>query len=176
MPSLVPRRFRVLQAQQFIESLSEAAPTRYYFYIGKPQPYANAIPIRGTVKTTTTSNTIVGQGTYFTTDLAVGDRLGFTGQSTVVRVHSIPTAQTIVVTPRPSGANTIGANAYIRRTFSETQPPEVTPSYFNVNYDIVDDIMSLKKIQSSDATHAVPRVNRENNTRFNEWDDKFSVP
>ena len=36
--------------------------------------------------------------------------------------------------------------------------------------------MSLKKIQSSDATHAVPRVNWANNTLFNEWDDKFTVP
>ena len=176
MPGLVPRRFRVLQAQQFLEGLSEAAPTRYYFFIGKPQPFANAIPITGTVKTTTSSNTIVGQGTYFTTELAVGDRIGITNQSTVVRVHSIPTAQTIVVTPRPSGSNTTGANAYIRKTFSEQQPPAITPSYFNVNYDLPDDIMSMKKIQSSDATHAVPRVDWANNTLFNEWDDKFPVP
>jgi hypothetical protein len=175
MPGLVPRRFRVLQADQFIEGLSESAPTRYYFFIGKPQPFVNAIPIIGTVKTTTSSNTIVGQGTYFTSELAVGDRIGITGQSTVVRVHSIPTAQTIVVTPRPSGSNTTGANAYIRKLYSETVPPAVTPSYFNINYDIGDDIMSLKKIQSSDATHAVPRVDWANNTFFNEWDDKAVV-
>jgi hypothetical protein len=156
--------------------LDEAAPTRYYFFIGKPQPYANAIPITGTVKTTTSSNTIVGQGTYFTTELAVGDRIGITNQSTVVRVHSIPTAQTIVVTPRPSGANTTGANAYIRKLFSESQSPAVTTTYFNINYDIVDDVTSLKKIQSSDATHAVPRVNWVNNTFFNEWDDKYVDP
>jgi len=174
MPSLVPRRFRVLNAQQFLEGLSEAAPTRYYFFIGRPQPYVNAIPIIGTVKTTTSSNTIVGQGTYFTTELAVGDRLGITGQSTVVRVHSIPTAQTIVVTPRPSEANTTGANAYIRKLFSETQPPAVTASYFNVNYDIPDDIMSMKKIQSSDATHTVARNDWANNNLYNEWDDKVA--
>ena len=176
MPGLVPRRFRVLQAQQFLESLDEASPTRYYFFIGKPQPYANAVPVTGTVKTTTSSNTIVGQGTYFTTELAVGDRIGITNQATVVRVHSIPTAQTIVVTPRPSGSNTTGANAYIRRTFSESQPPAVTTTYFNINYDLVDDITSLKKIQSSDATHAVPRVDWAYNTFFNEWDDKYVDP
>lgn len=175
MPGLVPRRFRVLQAQQFLESLDEASPTRYYFFIGKPQPFANAIPITGTVKTTTSSNTIVGQGTYFTTELAVGDRIGITGQSTVVRVHSIPTAQTIVVTPRPTSANTTGANAYIRKLFSETQPPAVTASYFNINYDLVDDITSLKKITPTQASHVVPRVNWANNTFFNEWDDKYVV-
>ena len=176
MPSLVPRRFRVLNAQQFLEGLSESAPTRYYFFIGRPQPYANAVPITGTVKTTASSNTVVGQGTYFTTELTVGDTIGITGQSTFVRVHSIPTAQTIVVTPRPETSITTGANAYLRKLFSELRPPAVTPSYFNINYDIVDDIMSMKKIQSSDATHAIPRVNWANNTLFNEWDDKFPVP
>jgi len=165
-----------MNAQQFLEGLSESAPTRYYFFIGRPQPFANAVPITGSVKTTTSSNTIVGQGTYFTTELAVGDRIGITGQSTVVRVHSIQSAQTIIVTPRPSSANTTGANAYIRKVFSETQPPAVTPSYFNVNYDIADDIMSMKKIQSSDATHSIPRINWANNTLYNEWDDKFPVP
>lgn len=176
MAGLVPRRFRVLQAQQFLEGLSEAAPTNYYFFIGKPQPFANAIPITGTVKTTSSSNTIVGQGTYFTTELAVGDRIGITNQSTVVRVHAIPTAQTIIVTPRPSSSNTTGANAYIRKVWSETQPPPVSPTYHNINYDLSDDITSLKKIQASDATHAVPRINWANNTFFNEWDDKYSVP
>lgn len=174
MPGLVPRRFRVLQAQQFLEGLSETAPTRYYFFIGKPQPFANAVPITGKVKTTTSSNTIVGQGTYFTTELAVGDRLGITGQSTVVRVHSIPTAQTIVVTPRPSGANTTGANAYIRKLFTDQNPPNVDSNYYNINYDIADDIMSMKKIQTSDATHAVERINWANNTLYNHWDDKVA--
>lgn len=176
MPALIPRRFRVFQAAQFLESLSEAVPTRYYFYIGKVSSYANAIPIRGTVKTSTASNTIVGQATYFTTDLAVGDRLGITGQSQVVRVHAIPTAQTIVVTPRPSSSNTVGANAYIRKVFSESQPPAVETTYQNVNYDLWRNIVALKKIQASDATHAIPRVNWANNTLFNNWDDAFPVP
>ena len=174
MPGLVPRRFRVLQASQFLEGLDESAPTRYYFFIGKPQPFANAVPITGTVKTTTTSNTIVGQGTYFTTELAVGDRIGITDQETVVRVHSIPTAQTIVVTPRPSETNIFGANAYNRKLFSEINPPAIDASYYNINYDLTDDIMSMKKIQSSDATHAIPRINWDNNTRYDEWDDKYA--
>lgn len=176
MPGLVPRRFRVFQASQFFESFSEASPTRYYFYIGKVSDYANAIPIRGTVKTTPTSNIIVGHSTYFTTDLAVGDRLGITGQSQVVHVHAIPTAQTIVVTPRPSGSNTIGANAYIRKLWSESQPPAVETSYQNINYDLWRNIVALKKIQASDVTHAVPRVNWVYNTLFNQWDDSFQVP
>jgi hypothetical protein len=178
MASLIPRRFRVHEAIQFLESLSEAAPTRYYFYIAKTSAYANAYPVTGQVKTTTTSNTIVGVGTYFTTELAVGDRIAITGQyepptsnPRILVVQSIPTAQTIVVSPRPVSSNTTGANAYIRKVWSELKPPAPTASYQAINFDTWRNMMSLKKIQSSDASHVVTRVNWANNTFFNAWDD-----
>jgi len=75
---------------------------------------SNTIQLTGLVKTTSTSNTIVGQGTTFTAELSPGNRIAITGQSTVVRVHSITSAQTMIVTPRPSATITTGANAYIR--------------------------------------------------------------
>jgi hypothetical protein len=75
---------------------------------------SNTIQLTGLVKTTSTSNTIVGQGTTFTAELSPGNRIAITGQSTIVRVHSITSAQTMIVTPRPSASITTGANAYIR--------------------------------------------------------------
>jgi hypothetical protein len=152
MTALITRHFKIHNAIQFFESFSEVAPSRYYFFIGKPNAYANAIPITGTVKTTSTSNTIIGQGTVFTAELAVGDRLGITGQATVVRVHSIPNAQTIVVTPRPISTITTGANGYIRKLFSDISPPAVDDSYHNSYYDTWRGIMSLKKFQDLRAT------------------------
>ena len=172
MTALITRHFKIHNAIQFFESFSEVGATRYYFFIGKPNAYANAIPITGTVKTTSTSNTIVGQGTVFTAELAVGDRLGITGQSTVVRVHSIPSAQTIVVTPRPSASITAGANGYIRKLFSDLVPPAVEDSYQNEYYDIWRGIMSLKKFQSSDVSHVIPRYQWTTNTRYDEYDDQ----
>jgi hypothetical protein len=175
MTALITRHFKIHNAIQFFESFSEAAATRYYFFIGKPNAYANTIPITGTVKTTSTSNTIVGQGTVFTAELAVGDRLGITGQSTVVRVHSIPSAQSIVVTPRPSATITTGANGYIRKLFSDLIPPAVDDSYQNVYYDIWRGIMSLKKFQTSDISHAIPRYQWTTNTRYDEYDDRDAL-
>jgi hypothetical protein len=172
MTALITRHFRIHNAIQFFESFNEAAPTRYYFFIGKTQPYANAIPLSGTVKTTSSSNTIVGQGTLFKTELAVGDRVGITGQATVVRVHSIPSAQSIVVTPRPSATITAGANAYIRKLFAETNPPAVDASYNNVYYDVWRDMIALKKFQSSDVSHVIPNNVWANNTFYTEYDDK----
>ena len=171
MAALITRHFKIHNAVQFFESFSETELTRYYFFIGKPTAYANAVPITGTVKTTSTSNTIVGRGTYFNSELAVGDRVGITGQSTVVRVHAIMSAQTIIVTPRPSATNIVGANAYIRKLFSEIQPPEVDESYQNIYYDIWRDMMSLKKFQPSDVSHVALRYNWTTNTLYSEYDD-----
>jgi hypothetical protein len=171
MTALITRHFKIHNAVQFFESFSETELTRYYFFIGKPTAYANAVPITGTVKTTSTSNTIVGRGTYFNSELAVGDRVGITGQSTVVRVHAIVSAQTIVVTPRPSATNIVGANAYIRKLFSEIQPPEVDESYQNIYYDIWRSMMSLKKFQPSDVSHVALRYNWTTNALYSEYDD-----
>jgi hypothetical protein len=171
MPSLVTRHFRLHNAIQFKESFSETNPTRYYYFVGKNYAYANTQQITGTVKTTSTSNTIVGQGTFFTTDLSVGDRIGITGQGTVVRVHSIPTAQTIVVTPRPANTITTGANAYIRKLFSEIDPPAPTDSYQDTYYDIWRNIIALKRIQSSDVSHVIPRYDWSNNTLYTQYTD-----
>jgi hypothetical protein len=172
MTALITRHFKIHNAIQFFESFSETMPTRYYFFIGKPHAYANAIPLSGTVKTTSSSNTIVGQGTLFNSQLAVGDRIGITNQSTVVRVHSIVSAQTIVVTPRPSSTITAGANAYIRKLFAETNPPDVDASYNNVYYDVWKDMIALKKFQSSDVSHVIPNNAWSNNTFYAEYDDK----
>ena len=171
MAALITRHFKIHNAVQFFESFSETELTRYYFFIGKPTAYANAVPITGTVKTTSTSNTIVGRGTYFNSELAVGDRVGITDQSTVVRVHAIMSAQTIIVTPRPSATNIVGANAYIRKLFSEIQPPEVDESYQNIYYDIWRDMMSLKKFQPSDVSHVALRYNWTTNTLYSEYDN-----
>jgi hypothetical protein len=173
MVALITRHFRVHEAIQFFESFSETTPTRYYFYIGKSFAYANAIPITGTVKTTSTSNNIIGQGTYFTTDLAVGDRIGITGQGTVVRVHAIPTAQTIIVTPRPD--STIvegGANVYIRKLFSELEPPTPEDTYQDVYYDIWRNIIAMKRIQSSDVSHVAAKYIWNSGTVYTEFDDR----
>jgi hypothetical protein len=171
MTALITRHFKIHNAIQFFESFSETAPTRYYFFIGKTAPYANALPITGTVKTTSSSNTIIGQGTYFDSQLAVGDRIGVTGQSGVVRVHSIGGAQTMVVTPRPSVSITTGANAYNRKLYSELVPPDVDPSYQNTYYDVWRNMIALKKFQTSDVSHVVPRYQWTSGTVYSEYDD-----
>jgi hypothetical protein len=175
MSVLVPRHFKIHQAIQTFESVSEANPSRYYLFIAKSYALANSIPLTGTVKTKTNSNTVVGQGTYFTSELAVGDRVGFTDQAQVIRVHSISTAQTMIVTPRPSGSNTTGANAYLRKLFSEQSPPAVEDTYQNTYYDIWRNMISLKKAQVSDVSHVTVRYGWVTNHYYDIYDDQDSA-
>jgi hypothetical protein len=85
---------------------------------------SNIVQLTGTVKGLTSSNTIVGQSSIFDLELSPGDRIRVTGftNNTVVRVHSITGAQTMIVTPRPPVSFSTAANAYIRKL--ETKSPE----------------------------------------------------
>ena len=42
MPAIITNKFRRHNAQQFVESFSESAPTVYYMGLGRPQPYATS--------------------------------------------------------------------------------------------------------------------------------------
>lgn len=85
---------------------------------------SNIVQLTGTVKGLTSSNTIVGQSSIFDLELSPGDRIRVTGftNNTVVRVHSITGAQTMIVTPRPPVSFSTAANVYIRKL--ETKAPE----------------------------------------------------
>ena len=171
MSGLVTRQYRIHLAEQLVESFTEASPTRFYYFIGKNYPYANTVQLTGTVKTTTSSNTIVGQGTVFTTQLAVGDIVAMTGQANTVRVHSISSAQTFITALRPTTSITTGANAYIRKQFSESNPPTQTDNYQDVYYDVWRNMIAVKRVQSSDITLAALRNDWANNTAYVQYTD-----
>jgi hypothetical protein len=66
----------------------------------------------GTVKLSSGSNTVVGQGTSFTSQLNVGDIVRVKGSANTLRVHSITSAQTFISAIRPLVNITTGAAAY----------------------------------------------------------------
>ena len=84
-------------------------------YFVRNNANTSAVPTKlvGTVKLSTGSNTVVGQGTVFNLQLAVGDIVRVKGQANTLRVHSITTAQSFVTAIRPTSNQPTGANAYI---------------------------------------------------------------
>jgi hypothetical protein len=171
MAALITRHFRIHNAIQFFESFSEASPTRYYYFIGKNYPYANAVPIAGQVKLSSSSNTVVGTGTVFNADLTVGDVVRVTGTNYNLRVHAITGAQTFISTVRPSTTVAVAANCYIRKSFSEMNPPIPIDNYQEIYYDIWRNMMSAKRIQPSDVSHVIPRYDWANNTVYVQYSD-----
>ena len=171
MSGIITRHFRLHNAEQFRESFSETALTRYFLYVGKNVAYANGSQIHGTVKCTTGSNTIVGTNTYFTTDLSVGDTIRITGLSNQLRVHAIQSAQTLITTSRPAATIAVAANAYIRYSFSETNPTTPIDSYQETYFDIWRNMIAAKRIQASDVSSIVPKYNWANNTVYTQYTD-----
>jgi hypothetical protein len=70
------------------------------------------LKLTGTVKTTSGSNTVVGQGTSFTEQLTVGDIVRVHGSANTLRVHSITNAQTFVSAIAATTTVTVGTNAF----------------------------------------------------------------
>ena len=172
MTVLITSHFRIHNAIQFVESFDETSPTRYYYFIGKNYSSANAIPTSGTVKLSSTSNTVVGSGTLFDSELSANDVVRVTGTSQDLRVHSITSAQTFVSAIRPTLAVTVGANLYIRKPYTDYTPPEPVDSYQNVYYDIWRNVIGAKRIQSSDVSHAANRNSWVSGTVYAEYDDQ----
>jgi len=84
------------------------------FFVQKGQNTASvATKLTGTVKLTSGSLNVVGQGTNFINQLAIGDLVRVPGCANTLRVSTITTAQTFAaVFPSPVTIST-GANAYI---------------------------------------------------------------
>ena len=175
MVALVTHHFRIHQAVQFFESFTETFSTKYYYFIGKNYASVNAIPTHGTVKLTGTSNTVVGSGTLFDSELAVGDIVRVTGTSQDLRVHSITSAQTFVSAIRPTSTLTIGANLYVRTLYNDYNPIPPGDSYQDTYFDIWRNMIAAKRIQSSDVTHAVARYNWIPGTVYAEYDDRDPI-
>ena len=49
MPAIITNKFRIHNAEQFVESFSEATPNIYYLGIGRPQAYTTST--RGDART-----------------------------------------------------------------------------------------------------------------------------
>jgi hypothetical protein len=171
MTALVTHHFRIHNAIQFFESFDESLPTRYYYFIGKNYATSNSILTSGTVKTTSTSNTIVGSATLFNSELAVGDIVRVTGSAQDLRVHSISSAQTFVSAIRPSTTITTGQTLYIHKPFDDFNPVAPVDSYQDTYYDIWRNMIAAKRIQSSDVSHVIPRYNWTSGTVYAEYDD-----
>ena len=133
------------------------------FFVQKGQNTASvATKLTGTVKLTSGSLNVIGQGTNFVTQLAIGDLVRVPGCANTLRVSTISTAQTFAaVFPSPVTIAT-GANAYIGLAAANAFTRLVTALKFSTS-----DIFSINAIAITNPGYGyttLPTIRIKDNT------------
>ena len=151
MAAIISEKFRIFNAKQFLESLSEAAPTNMYFFVGRPTSWYTYVEISNPTGTWNTTNTIDGGP--------------FDGASVVAIYDNSLLLSTTASTAAPTAGSTLtqatsGATAKIRsfRYATEDAPPAPLDNQVE-KARVYDDIIAAKRIISDQARHVAPRYN-----------------
>jgi hypothetical protein len=185
MPATISEKFRIFNAKQFLESLSEPSSggsdssldrTLMYFFIGRPQAWYSFLEIYGVSGTFT-----VGESVYVGASLVAASFKG-----TVVGVYpnslllsGIGPTQASAPT---SGASLIGNSsaATAKTGVYRYATDEVPPAPFDNQREkslIYDDMIAMKRIKAEQARHVVRRWNWDAslNPKFEMWKPDYSA-
>jgi len=187
MAAIISDKFRIFNAQQFLESLSEGPNdtsderTRMYFFVGRPQRWDAYLEIYNKNATAF----VQGQEVYVGSTYASATfkaRIREINENSLVLFDVFPT-----VTSTPGlnsvikgwdGSNNTGAQALsgLYRYSSEDIPP-VPLDNLSEKYDIYDDIIAAKRVTSSYARSVIRRYNWDVivNSKFDMWKPDYSA-
>lgn len=192
MAAIISEKFRIFNAKQFLESLSEGSSdtgserSRMYFFVGRPQAWESYLEI---YSTDGTDSFAVGDGVYVGASWA-----GATFKATVTKVLDNSLLLSSIgplVTDAPALGSTLtgynlstNADKLVTATtgvyrFSTENIPPVPLDNQTEKFGIYDDIIAAKRITSSYARHVVRRYNWDiiNNPKFDMWKpDYFATP
>ena len=183
MSAIITDLFRIHNAQQFVEALSEPTTstpgeesaaesgtqrTRLYFFIGRPQEWRAYLELYA-INNTFQVGEIVYQGTSYPAGATVYGTVekvfpnsvllsgvnGASGQNS----NFVPG---VTVTGNTGGAT---AKAGVWRTGSENVPTSPFDSQ-EEKFEIFDDMISLKRVKKDDVTFVVKRYNFGANTTY----------
>ena len=195
MAAIISDKFRIFNAKQFLESLTEGATdtgserSRMYFFVGRPQPWRAYLEIysKGSVAFSAGQKIFVGTtaGQYaasafkatiaavYDTALLLTDVFGTSG------VNSVPTLGSTITATADDGA-TIVTNATAKtgvyRYATEDIPPLPLDNLAEKNA-IYDEIIAAKRITDSYARAVVRRYNWDlvANPKFDMWKPDYSA-
>ena len=192
MAAIISEKFRIFNAKQFLESLSEGSSdtgsdrSRMYFFVGRPQAWESYLEISSVDGT---DSFAVGDGVYVGASWA-----GATFKATITEVLDnalLVNSVGPLVTDAPALGSTLtgynqGTNAdkLVTATtgvyrFSTENIPPVPLDNQTEKFSIYDDIIAAKRITSSYARHVIRRYNWDliNNPKFDMFKpDYFATP
>jgi len=195
MPAIISDKFRIFNAKQFLESLTEGATdtgserSRMYFFVGRPQPWRAYLEIysKGSVSFTVGHKIFVGttSGQYaasaFKATIAAvyADALLLTDVFGSSGVNSTPPVGSTITATADNGA-TIVTNATavtgVYRYATEDIPPIPLDNQAEVNA-IYDEIIAAKRITDTFARAVIRRYNWDlvANPKYDMWKPDYSA-
>ena len=187
MAAIISDKFRIFNAQQFLESLTEGSTdagsdrTRMYFFVGRPQRWDAFLEIYSKNSTPFVAGQFVYVGATWAT-ATFKATIREVKENSLILYTVGPTA-----TATPSAGSTIkgydgsantGATAItgVYRYATEDVPP-VPLDTQTEKYEIYDDIIAAKRITSTYARAVIRRYNWDvlNNPKFDMWKPDYSA-
>lgn len=171
MAAIISEKFRIFNAKQFLESLSEgtgdsdATRSRMYFFVGRPQAWKTYLEIYGVSSTNfTVGETItVSSGTLTGTVSEVyPNSLLLTGVS--------PSATVTAGATVTGGTSTATAKAGVYR-FATEDVPAALADFDNQEekFNLYDEMIAYKRINAANARHVIRRVNWATGITYDMW-------
>ena len=171
MPAIISEKFRIFNAKQFLESLSEgtgdsdANRSRMYFFVGRPQQWKTYLEIFNVSSTNfTVGETItVSSGTLTGTVSEVyPNSLLLTGVS--------PSATVTLGATVTGGTSTATANAGVYRYATEEVPASLADfDNQEEKFHLYDEMIAYKRINAANARHVIRRVNWATGVTYDMW-------
>ncbi len=187
MAAIISEKFRIFNAKQFLESLSEGSTdtgedrSRMYFFVGRPQRWDSFLEIYNKNSTAF----VAGQEVYVGSSYASAT---FKAKIRTVLENSLVLYDvTPAVTSTPAAGSTLkgwngtadtGAQALtgIYRYATEDTPPAPIDNQAE-KYQIYDDMIAAKRLTSSYARSVIRRYNWDlvSNPKFDMWKPDYAA-
>ena len=190
MAAIISDKFRIFNAKQFLESLTEgpsetsAERTRMYFFVGRPQPWKAYLEVYAKGSTNFTVGNQVYVGTYGSTAfratvaavydsaLLLTDVFGSNG------TNSVPAIGSSLKETADAGSTDTGAVAKsgVYRYSTEDIPPLPLDNQ-REKLNVYDEIIAAKRITDAFARTVVRRYNWDlvANPKFDMWKPDYSA-
>ena len=174
MPAIISEKFRIFNAKQFLESLSEGSSdsdanrSRMYFFVGRPQQWKTYLEIYNVSSTNfSVGETVTGGAFTGTVSEVYPNSLLLTGVS--------PTATIAVGTTITGGTSTATAKSGVYRFATEEVAPALA-DYDNQEekFHLYDEMIAYKRINAANARHVIRRVNWATSVTYDMWRSDYN--
>jgi len=170
MAAIISEKFRIFNAKQFLECLSEGTSdsdtdrSRMYFFVGRPNPWKTYLEIYGVSST----NFEVGE-----TVTAAG---GFTGtvsevSPTALLLIGVSPIATITAGAVVTGATSTATAKAGTYRFATEEIPDSLADFDNQQekFNVYDEMIAVKRINAANARHVIRRVTWGTGVKYDMW-------